>query len=132
MKYIVTKSGKVFDLKKLCCSKKVICNPLASKDLKFFLDRYGYGEIIKQADTIEELYDEFVSVNKESKNHSLIEIEKDGNRYVTNKITRWIETLENKLKRFDIYGAIWTNKGLIYVTKMKGVLPNGEIDWELL
>ena len=31
-----------------------------------------------------------------------------------------------------IYGAIWTDKGLIYVAKMKGILPNGEIDWELL
>ncbi len=30
------------------------------------------------------------------------------------------------------YGAIWTDKGLIYVTKKKGILPNGEIDWELI
>lgn len=32
----------------------------------------------------------------------------------------------------DIKGANWTDKGLIYVTKMKGILPNGKIDWELL
>lgn len=36
------------------------------------------------------------------------------------------------LEHYDYYGAIWTDKGLIYKAKMKGVLPNGEIDWALL
>lgn len=32
----------------------------------------------------------------------------------------------------DIKGAIWTEWGLKYVAKIKEILPNGKIDWELL
>lgn len=46
-----------------------------------------------------------------------------------------VESLEwnKKPERFEnIYGAIYTDKGIIYKAKMKGVSPNGEIEWELL
>lgn len=123
MKYIRTEDGHIFDLS--IFAPKIIKNPSESKDLTIYLNTYGYGKIVNQADTIEELCDEFVVINKESKNHSLIEIEKDGNRYTTDKITHWIETLEKKLKRFEIYGAIWTDKGLTYVAKMN---DKGELE----
>ena len=60
-------------------------------------------EILKQADTIEELCDEFVY-----------------RKIVCPKI-KCFEGCENKQ---EIYGAIWTDKGLIYVAKMnsEGVL----------
>lgn len=79
--------------------------------------------IIKQADTIEELCDEFVVAYE------------DGARIVYGDL-EWAKvkakaSLELGNKSI-IYGAIWTDKGLIYKAKMKGVLPNGEIDWELL
>jgi hypothetical protein len=86
-------------------------------------DYYDYNykpikkeEILRQSDTIEELCDEFViKTDKEYiSKRSLLELQ-DMNNYVP-----------------YIYGAIWTDKGLIYVAKMKGILPNGEIDWELL
>ena len=59
--------------------------------------------VIKQADNVEELCDEFII--KMSKEHyvskrSLLEL-RDMNNYVG-----------------CIYGAIWTDKGLIYVAKM--------------
>lgn len=47
-----------------------------------------------------------------------------------------LEDIETKKlindKNVEVYGAIWTDKGLIYKARMKGILPNGEIDWELL
>ena len=65
-------------------------------------------EIIKQADTIEELCDELVFFNKI-----------DGHkRWFFDK--RWKEDclLQKKIRPTEIYGAIWTDKGLIYVAKM--------------
>lgn len=73
--------------------------------------------IIKQADTIEELCDEFVVVSV-----SFLK---------PYKITRkWVETLKQaqKYKPSDkciVYGAIWTDKGLIYVAKMN---DKGELE----
>ena len=72
----------------------------------------------KQADTIEELCDEIIGIlNKNI----------DCERYETSlrigdKL--WFDDLEdakyNKKYCSEIYGAIWTDKGLIYVAKMIG------------
>lgn len=76
---------------------------------------FGYcfdkKDIVKQADTIEELCDEFVDVN--SLCCSLLN-----------------EKEKQDIKRFaksNLYGAIWTSKGLIYVAKM-----NDKGEFELL
>lgn len=68
------------------------------------------SEVVKETDTIEELCDAFVYVSKEDGNHM----------FHMNGKPRYS-------KFDDIYGAIWTDKGLIYVAKIneKGV-------WELL
>lgn len=83
----------------------------------------GYEPIpfIKQADTIEELCDEYVIINW---------TEEDGwgePQLVKNKVS--IYQLQ-KLIKFDskshkVYGAIWTDKGLIYVAKMN---EKGELE----
>ena len=96
MKYIRTKDGKV---------KK-------SKD--FTADElWNYenenNNILKQADTIEELCDEFVYFI-------------NGMPFVTHKgeihyVAKGIPVV--------IYGAIWTDKGLIYVAKMN---DKGELE----
>ncbi len=87
------------------------------------------------ADTVEELCDAFVYknkivelvINKEKPEYSYIWVEIDDNTpFCTRRLT-YLNDLEEALK-----GAIWTDQGLIYKAKMKGVLPNGEIDWELL
>lgn len=70
-------------------------------------------DIIKTADTVEELFDAFVSNNHIVPLKVIVEYGHHSN-------------YENT------YGAIWTDEGLIYKAKMKGVLSNGEIDWELL
>ena len=71
---------------------------------------YGNDEskIIKQADTIEELCDEFVSVRDNWHDH-------------------WDNFEEPKTlcSESEIYGAIWTDKGLIYVAKIN---EKGELE----
>ena len=70
-------------------------------------------EIIKQADTIEELCDEFVNSLYPKVYDTLDELIDDIN---PNDLY--------KIRICGIYGAIWTDKGLIYVAKMgeKGYL----------
>ena len=76
--------------------------------LQIFPNNYG----IKQADTIEELCDEFVIVHKElNGNHTV-------HRY------NWLGKSEHKAGN-EVYGAIWTDKGLIYVAKMN---DKGELE----
>ena len=74
---------------------------------------------IKVADTIEELCDEVCCDN---------EVQPLVNIYVhetkEQMIKNTIEYLFNKNKK-DVYGAIWTNKGLIYVAKMN---DKGELE----
>lgn len=66
----------------------------------------------KQADTIEELCDEFVIADVEHKSWE---------RVFKPTLELVIKDYE---KPYEIYGAIWTDKGLIYVAKMneRGVL----------
>ena len=74
--------------------------------------------IVKESDTIYELCDEFVVVSSAS-------VLKPW------RITRkWLKTLEQAQKcepsdKCSIYGAIWTDKGLIYVAKMN---EKGELE----
>ena len=97
MKYIRTKDGRI------------VKHPHPNAEI--FTFRY---EILKTANTIEDLCDEFVAVD--------IGITKDREKHY--------KTLEeakiDKNFLFDrLYGAIWTNKGLIYVAKMN---EKGELE----
>ena len=55
----------------------------------------------KLSDTIEELCDEFVCVEKNGKDHNFLDIEQ----------------AKKSLDEYIVYGAIWTDKGLIYAAK---------------
>ena len=86
------------------------CNLLFDKeDLKQF----------KQADTIEELCDEFVAF-KNNEDYGIL----SAKDYLAS--SRW-EMEDSAKNGYQIYGAIWTDKGLIYVAKM-----NEEGDLELI
>jgi len=94
MKYIRTKDNAIYKIennKLIVGNMKVNC-----KDLQA-LKQEGY----KIANTIEELCDEFVIVNE----------------YKELAIDLEMAKINNKNGNI-IYGAIWTNKGLIYVAKM--------------
>ena len=72
-------------------------------------------DILKQSDTIEELCDEFCLLGN------------DGTKLVYN-ISDWLDLKEKILSNkawIEIYGAIWTDKGLIYVAKMN---EKGELE----
>ena len=75
-------------------------------DRRTFLD----GQVLKQAETLEELCDEFVIGGT---NWAQI-IDLDSAKYNCNK--------HDNLK---VYGAIWTDKGLIYIAKMN---TKGELE----
>ena len=129
MKYIRTKDGiyeRIMVVRQVCDDKEVaVIRP----------DKIEFEPILKQADTIEELVDEFVALLFDDEI-----IYECPLGYYTEIFKARTHCLQSLIKSYNInmigvraiYGAIWTDKGLIYVAKMKGVLSNGEIDWELL
>ena len=102
MKYIRTKDG-VYDLSTLYIQN---CNLLKTGCKKLY-DKL-MSEKIKEANTIEELCDEFVSVRDNYHDH-------------------WdnFEEPRTLCSESDVYGAIWTDKGLTYVAKMN---EKGELE----
>ena len=118
MKYIRTKDGKVIDISKY------------EKDTQgwyyhAFTKCYAFPEsdIVKQADTIEELCDEFVIYDKDQNNGFPITCPKER----LTEIKPYIQICMQKQFNCWLKGAIWTDKGLIYVAKM-----NEEGELELL
>ena len=106
MKYIRTKDGIVEITKVLS-----YCY-LDKSGNEYLLDKY------KTADTIEELCDEFVLTDNGNPPliiHNVVELDSG--------IFENVKTLKTQYK--VIYGAIWTDKGLIYVAKMN---ENGEFE----
>ena len=99
MKYIRTKDG-VYDTTKGLYTPSIKMFAIGTKTIY-------ENQIIAQADTIEELCDEFVLVNKTKEiiDHRLVyDIDFSKDKFVLNK--------------YEVFGAIWTDKGLIYVAKM--------------
>jgi hypothetical protein len=90
MRYIRTKDGRILDFDKL------------NEVSKLSIDMAE--EPIREAETIEELCDEIVGVDNTCENgHQLL-------RAIPYKCASFWNG--------GVYGAIWTDKGLIYVAKM--------------
>lgn len=75
------------------------------------------SHIYRQADTIEELCDEFVWVNHKTNTRAF-----EGQPLEQVK-EYYLQQCDKEL--WDFYGAIWTDKGLIYVAKMN---DKGELE----
>ena len=108
--YVRTKDGRIIDTEK------------KYEPLQWAEQASDYALTIAQADTIEELCDEFV----------LIEPRDDGGKKYSHRdkesfIRDYIgyEHIDIVLSYYTIYGAIWTDKGLIYVAKMN---ENGDLE----
>lgn len=148
MKYIRTKDGRIiptdiatYELTQdICCAgyyrklKKGSCVTIGKEWTNFYgrwvdiIDEKGthysirpdevkeVTKELKQADTIEELCDEFVIISGEVK-----QIDDDYK-----SVLEWTKQAfeEYKIKSI-IYGAIWTDKALIYVAKMNN---KGELE----
>lgn len=105
--YIRTKDGRIAEVKENMtikrCSENVL--RLVYKDNRSICVLSGNDDIVKQADTIEELCDRFVVIDKETKE-------------VRNIVSFLAYAKLWSYCKYNIYGAIWTSKGLIYVAKM--------------
>ena len=105
MKYIRTKKGKIYCFVDIHIVGDTIIGYIDDKN-KNALDGGTYLEkenVLVQADTIEELCDEFVVIV-------------DGKHYIRVPASN---------PNFQTYGAIWTDKGLIYIAKMN---DKGELE----
>lgn len=127
MKYVRTNDNQIINVEKLKIDFdiKFVGNYL-QVFYKFGITPVEAYEITKQADTIEELCDDFIC-NKQLLYPMYID-PKDTDLIA---FRYRIEDEFNYKNHKEIYGAIWTDKGLIYVAKVKGVSQYCEINWEL-
>ena len=112
-KYIRTKDGKIYEVEKEFAYDIVVkCKELVNGNLVIHKSM-----VVKQADTLEELCDDFVLIRQEKELGETIRV-----------FTRLELLLEFAICQWEtdiIYGAIWTDKGLIYVAKMN---EKGELE----
>ena len=95
----------------------LISNPVKAFDVKVTTRtsngssiRSVYGsEVISQSESIEELCDEFVVIRDNTKINQLVR---------TDDINYLKEMMKEDKRIIAIKGAIWSDKGLIYVAKM--------------
>ena len=114
MKYIRTKDGRILDLNRIkLYAESYSFNDESETHLSVEWDIIREEiDIIAKADTIEELCDEFVYETNEN------------NHYIKDKHNA-IQLFFDNEKPVAYYGAIWTDKGLIYVAKMN---DKGELE----
>ena len=95
--YIRTKN-RIYKVESETCNKQ-----------GYYIDRYEEDvilkkQVIKQSENLEELCDEFVGIDKTCENgHQLL---------------RAIPYICANFWNGGVYGAVWTERGLIYVAKM--------------
>ena len=98
-------------------TKETICFAIDDREIDYFKYQLG-AENIKVADTIEELCDEFVLAKNDYFEYTIFRL------FTTAKSLK-LESVKNKEVVANIFGAIWTDKGLIYVAKMN---DKGELE----
>ena len=116
MKYIRTIDG-VFESShpnKVVIYKEIIPKHNGTFQIVDYEGEIQAGAIIAEADTIEELCDEFVLVDETLPPH----LDRD-----LKEITRYKTYIAGS--RGNVYGAVWTSKGLIYVAKLNN---KGELE----
>lgn len=119
MKYIRTKEGIYENLSTNAYIRdvgvaKVIIKHIDEETLEesFEFRMCKLEDILKQADNIEELCDEFVLFDDKS-SYTIYTSYEEAQRIRKNRIV-YYDDKHNMI----IYGAIWTHKGLIYVAEL--------------
>lgn len=123
MRYIRTEKGFILD------TQNTLPYMLDNGYIDF--NSGGMFKIKSTSDTIEELCDEFVIIKVNDKFDEYIHSDyyNDKKFYIYN--TDEGITLNEVLRHnYIVYGAIWTDKGLIYVAKLRG--DKGKWEYELL
>lgn len=113
MKYIRTKD-RILDTKNLI---KVEYEDGRFKNI-YRNTRYFLYKAIKEADTIAELIDAYVFVSKSGETHYIYFKLYDMGVCLGSRIENDEKFKNHLLENGNVYGAIWTDKGLIYVAKM--------------
>ena len=118
MKYIRTKDGRIIAFGEGEFGYKL--GTLEIHNKTGIVASYEPIEVLKVSDTIEELCDEFVEMlpNGYHRLYDLKGFEEKG--FSIKGIIKYLIETKNK-----ILGAIWTDKGLIYVAKMN---EKGELE----
>ena len=134
MKYIRTKNG-IYDVANMSVAS-IYDNGVFIKNVSYTkkIDDFTFlhideKDILKQADTIEELCDEVVIVYPDG-SHSNSWCYNYDSFYDSlygqiGSFNLPIKENLNEYNIYEIYGAIWTEKGLIYVAKMN---EKGELE----
>ena len=118
MKYIRTKDGIIeYNPNEIVSNNGV--HIFISDDWNKSDYTYYEKDIVAQADTIEKLIDEFIEYNREKNKGFYIR------EYELEEVKNVIRKEPSVLERTDIFGAIWTDIGLIYVAKMN---EKGELE----
>lgn len=115
-KYIRTTDGRIAEIKDNMFVKQSDVLRLVYKDKPYICVLNGDDEIIKQADSIEELCDHFIV--KYQNDYSIFSDFRDLKRHYD----LYKQDYHRVIGR---YGAIWTDKGLIYVAKLN---DKGELE----
>ena len=111
MKYIKTKTGVYERLEPSEECPEVEDNPWLLV-VNGIINKHS-DPIIAEDDTIEMLCDEFVLYDNQLKTYGVFD--KMSTKVITFK---WIKNNLDIYKGMTIYGAIWTDKGLIFVARM--------------
>jgi hypothetical protein len=106
MKYIRTKDGKIFEIEKDLGRYGISKTTFICDFDGNFIDVEKRDMTLKEADTIEELLDERVIIDALGY-HIIVKTELEE-----------IYWKQHDVECVKCYGAIWTDKGLIYVAKM--------------
>lgn len=121
MKYIRTKDG-IYEIDETFKRDNQIAFFDNKEQTHGYIIGFFEGKVaLNQADTIEELCDEFYAIPLYDADIEIAGLSiyiKKGKHYFVHKeeIEKFIPSV--KIKTSELYGAIWTDKGLIYVAKM--------------
>ena len=129
MKYIRTKDGRIIKFDTSDAKEEIAGIKYDALGFRLLSTIYLYNlqkeDIIKVADTIEELFDEFVVKDNDC---DLCYLLNDESKYaIQYHLKDQIDILVNdfKMQNDTCYGAIWTEWGLKYVAKMN---DKGELE----
>lgn len=116
MKYIITKNNSIL---KIYADRGSLLECENGKNVIIINKK----DIVKQANTIEELCDRYVVIQNLNNNKNVYTLKKFIERVKRNQThcyehDSYQDRLKYLLEYNKVYGAIWTDKGLIYVAKI--------------
>ena len=122
MKYLRTKDNRIIDTTKYYIENSNLFKSGAYQEYEKELANAAY-----KADTIGELCDEFVMTHYFHETNITFGkvLTKENKELFTKSVKLRKQDKDYDPNEFDIYGAVWTDKGLIYVAKMN---DKGELE----